>query len=441
MRKYNLEPTRENILLSLKEDTISRNSELISMIKILEEIEGNFFIALDGEWGTGKTFFVKQLELILNYLRQKMFEEEFVADREIESIIENSNKLKNLNLEQGYFVHYYNAWLYDNHTDPMLSIIYSILKDWQFKANTTISQRIKNNIVQVLKSVQFWNIGSIGTAIENLNGTDILQEIGTLEETKVKIKEIFDEIINERCNRLIIVIDELDRCNPNYAVSLLERLKHFFDDDRIIFLLSINKSQLIHTISNCYGTNFDSTGYLNKFFDFNLKMNKVDSSKYVISKGVLKDDRFILNKMGLDMLNYMNFSMRDASIYINQINFINEKVNKESYNSEYLFISLFLPIVVAFRISDVQKSNLIENGNGEDILNHIIENNTNLQRLILRLDSKEGNEEERLERSKLEYFKIYDFLTKGMNNKESHRFDIDWDFKNYFWNLVNSYCK
>ena len=48
----------------------------------------------------------------------------------------------------------------------------------------------------------------------------------------------------ERGNRLIIFIDELDRCKPTFAVHLLEQIKHYIFDDRITFVFSINLEQL-----------------------------------------------------------------------------------------------------------------------------------------------------------------------------------------------------
>ena len=48
-------------------------------------------------------------------------------------------------------------------------------------------------------------------------------------------------------------------------IEMLERIKHYFDDERVIFVVSLNKEQLIHTITSYYGSGFDATRYLNKF--------------------------------------------------------------------------------------------------------------------------------------------------------------------------------
>ncbi|OAE39709.1 KAP family P-loop NTPase fold protein [Brucella intermedia] len=66
---------------------------------------------------------------------------------------------------------------------------------------------------------------------------------------------------------LYILIDELDRCRPSYAVSLLERVKHLFDASNICFIFATNNSQLQHAITGAYGPSFDGYRYLKRFFE------------------------------------------------------------------------------------------------------------------------------------------------------------------------------
>ena len=71
----------------------------------------------------------------------------------------------------------------------------------------------------------------------------------------------------------------MDRCKPNFAVSLIERIKHYFDVPNVVFILLLNKEQLENAIKGVYGINTDATKYLDKFinFYFNLpKQNKED---------------------------------------------------------------------------------------------------------------------------------------------------------------------
>ena len=85
---------------------------------------------------------------------------------------------------------------------------------------------------------------------------DILSAVKTEEDIKECVRDVFNDIIVEKAEKLVIFIDELDRCKPSFAIEMLERIKHYFDDERIIFVVSLNKEQLIHTISNYYGSEF-----------------------------------------------------------------------------------------------------------------------------------------------------------------------------------------
>jgi len=61
---------------------------------------------------------------------------------------------------------------------------------------------------------------------------------------------------------LVFVIDELDRCRPDYAVELLEQMKHFFSVPRIVFVLSIDKNHLSASVKGYYGSeNIDTDEY------------------------------------------------------------------------------------------------------------------------------------------------------------------------------------
>lgn len=66
---------------------------------------------------------------------------------------------------------------------------------------------------------------------------------------------------------LFILIDELDRCRPTYAIEMLEQIKHLFDIDGVIFIIATDSAQLAHSISAVYGAEFDARRYLLRFFN------------------------------------------------------------------------------------------------------------------------------------------------------------------------------
>ena len=62
MKTLELRPTRDNLIMTLKEDSVN---DLYYFISLLNSADEAMSIALDGNWGSGKTFFVKQAQLIL----------------------------------------------------------------------------------------------------------------------------------------------------------------------------------------------------------------------------------------------------------------------------------------------------------------------------------------------------------------------------------------
>ena len=66
---------------------------------------------------------------------------------------------------------------------------------------------------------------------------------------------------------IIIIIDELDRCRPSYAIKLFEEIKHLFDVHGLVFVFGMNSEQLAHSVKAAYGASFDGTAYLRRFIN------------------------------------------------------------------------------------------------------------------------------------------------------------------------------
>lgn len=80
---------------------------------------------------------------------------------------------------------------------------------------------------------------------------------------------------------MIVLIDELDRCRPSYAVELLETAKHLFSVDRVVFVLAVNRSELAHSIRAVYGGEFDALGYLRRFIDIDFRLPEAEREPFM----------------------------------------------------------------------------------------------------------------------------------------------------------------
>jgi predicted KAP-like P-loop ATPase len=74
-----------------------------------------------------------------------------------------------------------------------------------------------------------------------------------------------------RVRRLIIFIDELDRCRPDYAVQVLECIKHFCSVPHVVFVVAIDRDTLNAAVQAVYGA-ISIDGYLRKFFDYHVEL-------------------------------------------------------------------------------------------------------------------------------------------------------------------------
>jgi predicted KAP-like P-loop ATPase len=84
----------------------------------------------------------------------------------------------------------------------------------------------------------------------------------------------------------VFVIDELDRCRPPFAPEVLENIKHLFSVPNIVFILSMNRSQIEESIRCEYGTQVHASKYLQKFVGFGHIFQSREKDIPVIPKSI-----------------------------------------------------------------------------------------------------------------------------------------------------------
>jgi len=253
-----------------KYDTIGRKDIIINLSKMILSHNDPFVLNINGKWGSGKTTFVK--------LWQEYLEDEY--------------KLKSI---------YFSAWEDDFSQEPLISILGEIQEHLKnLKVESDIQEKfnnVKNIAAKVItKSLPAFLKGAtqgfldidkgFELAISALSESSALELIERHSESKNQIlqfKNLLSEIVKELNSDfpLILFIDELDRCRPTYAIELLERIKHIFGIENVVFVLSTDKTQLSQSIKVLYG-DIDTDNYLRRFIDleFNLP-NITDITKYL----------------------------------------------------------------------------------------------------------------------------------------------------------------
>ena len=243
MNIYDLSPTFENIKATLKNDKIRRRGYLINFLKLLDSLTTNTTISLDGEWGSGKTFFVKQAIYCL------LATNKYLNNYKPEDFEELKGLLGPQVIKERTFIPvYYNAWKYDDSTEPVLSLINEITHSFVNSGKFLGDLKLKEGIVKIGKDIissfkadiLIPNKSSDGTvtkigfdgeklanifdSFESMKKPNYLEQFEERNQIKNKINELIEKLCIEQGDKYVIFIDELDRCKPSFAVDFLERI-------------------------------------------------------------------------------------------------------------------------------------------------------------------------------------------------------------------------
>lgn len=282
MKKMDLMPTDENILQTLQDDMFKRNEKIGYFMQLLDSIEGSYTIAIDGQWGSGKTFFLKQSKLVLEAYNPNIDK----IDTATRQIVKDKMKAyigKN-GLQPQYPI-YYDAWTNDNDEDPIVSLMYSITEAYHYFSERKIEtwKGLTTAATEFVKMVGGADLEKFQKLFESESCMDDKKKSADL---CIQINVFLEHLNLEKGNRLVLFIDELDRCKPTFAVKFLERIKHYFEHPNITFVFSVNMAELANTIQNYYGEGFDAGRYLNRFFDYTFHLPDASMDDYYYNQGI-----------------------------------------------------------------------------------------------------------------------------------------------------------
>ena len=237
------------------QDSFNISKYINGLVNFIKSCNTPMTIAVQGDWGTGKTSI---MTMIKNELKN----------------------LKNLNLV------WFNTWQFSqfNLGDKLpLTMLNKLVNEVSNNKESENFKYIKKAMVGVADAI----LGHIsGGALEV---SKFLDDEENLFEAIEKLKESFQKLVNEKAGnegRVIIFIDDLDRIEPERAVELLEVLKIFLDCEKCIFVLAIDYSVVTRGVKIKYGNDF-SEGKGKSFFDkiiqvpFKMPVGSYDISLYV----------------------------------------------------------------------------------------------------------------------------------------------------------------
>lgn len=296
-RSANL-PGGENPWVGDKLDRANMAEELANM---LSGQQGPLTVALDGRWGSGKTYFLTRFMEVYNK-------------------------------KNGIAV-YFNAWHDDFLEDPLLSLLGQLTATLGKNPNDTFGESLKQALEPVFKKVGFalcksFVRNALKIDFDDLSadelatrGEKLLERFGEMTESRDELCDALAKlgtaVRDETGKPMLVIVDELDRCRPTYAVEMLERIKHLFSLENIVFLLGIDRLELEKSIAAVYG-DIDAQRYLYRFIDVDFTLPVAPLREFI--RGLLIDAKlgqlFKNDSIQLERINnwsYIFSAMADAT--------------------------------------------------------------------------------------------------------------------------------
>jgi nucleoside-triphosphatase THEP1 len=277
-----------------------------SLANLLESTEENLIIGVDGQWGEGKSTFARMLSAHLN----------------------NERKIPTI---------YFDAFENDHQRDPFLAIATEVV-DLINSQSPELNSEFRISAIRASKAIAR---GALRIGIKTLTAgildDSVLDEFGTADDTSGEISQGIDHLLAEKLDQtktdkialesfkatlekhitaignekpVVFIIDELDRCRPDFSLELIEQIKHLFTVKNLKFLLITNKNQIHASIQKRYGTGIEPHIYLQKFIDLWISLPRIETQhsshtsiyiNHLINKITTPEEK-IKNRFTLDIL-------------------------------------------------------------------------------------------------------------------------------------------
>ena len=352
MKRVNAELTDEQLIELIANDPIGRNQEIADFLALIDKVEGGYSFFLNASWGDGKTVFVKQTALALAVLNENLQATEeanrAIADTEIAGV----------DLSEPYMPVYYNAWKNDSLGDPLPTLIATIASEHGLLRLTKDGPAIVDAAAGALDVLlKPFNLNVVSDVKNVLDGKDYLETFNERKGLQDKVCGLVDRVLEERANKLVLFVDEIDRCSPTFALRLLEELKFLFEYDRVIMVFSIDMGQLASAISGAYGSEFDGGKYLQRFYDRIIPLSKLASTAYLSALGFGGvSGRF--DSLVTDLANVSALSMRETNVFLESLDEVRDLIKRSSSRQEewgsFFFCVGIVPVLLLVKLLDIE---------------------------------------------------------------------------------------
>lgn len=267
------------------DDVFERKSSGERLTRLIENTPDNFVLAVKAPFGAGKTVFLERLSKHLNktmpVITLDAWENDFLDPLEA-LLVALNNRVKTIS----------DPSIKEVALDKVKKIIAHLPKTLKFGARAALAIKTlgASELMVGMYDVATDIANSDTTAVDA--GLDLLKLAEENDSNRSNFSKRLQELRTELLKsfepknengKLVFIIDELDRCRPDFSIKMLERIKHFFNEPGITFILALDNDNLGSAVQTLYGPNADGERYLRKFFDMEFFLPPASPQAIVIN--------------------------------------------------------------------------------------------------------------------------------------------------------------
>ena len=420
--------------------------------------EASYILNVDAEWGKGKTFLMERLTQQLKASNHwaiyiNAWESDHAADpllavvADIDKFFEKQSSSKGRKVKRGkalysglakaaggivlktgsrmvarqlgigieQIIGTINDEVFDDETSP------------ETNDNTSQSEEAYENETDVNPKI----VGDIENELVKLGkqtAVALISEHRVAQNSIIEFRNKLESIVkngvkNKRISPpLFILVDELDRCRPMYAIQMLERVKHLFNVEGVVFIIATDSKQLGHSIRAVYGSGFDGERYLRRFFNRRYILSEVSIDAFIESQFAyfnIDQDQFSLpgtiNAIELFeiVVQIFNLSLRDVE---QCFEIFRSVISTWPYGDVKIELAYLFPLIAVFQTNNLELSNALT-----------IRDQTNKTRVLI----------DELPVSEIEFKHHGPYAVRGTKTPKKSLIDIVIDFTHFSFSPLN----
>ena len=226
-------------------DRLNRQESVETLCSTIDVTQHPFVVSVEGAYGTGKS----------SYLRMCAAQLERLGAQAVE----------------------FNAWQQGHTGRPLIDLVAALAA--QLRAESSLD-RLKDAAKQVgWRAAGYLSKGMI--ALNDAAGSSIFDDWAEIDQSVAEFKASLRDEVSRLNSKIVIFVDELDRCEPGYALDLLNKARHLFDVDGVVIVFGVNRVELGHAVETVYGPECDVDGYLRRFVDLSMRLPPPTTDEWV----------------------------------------------------------------------------------------------------------------------------------------------------------------